>query len=234
VNQYPEIELRDITVIYEHQSVSEVTALRSVSLAVMPGEIAVLIGHNGSGKSTVLKALAGTAPVVSGTVRIRGADVSRWPASQRAHLLGLVHQDPMMGTCPNLTVHENVRLYASRPWWWPLPEFGMRQNTEVFLSANQHLPLSSKTHAPIKTLSGGQRQGLALALALSSSRSILLMDEFSSSLDNKVRETCIQAIAHASRKRNLTVLAVTHDLASFAPLGPRVIRLSEGAVMTDQ
>lgn len=233
MSEPPAIEMHDVTVVYDSQSANEVTALRSVSLSVMRGETVVITGHNGSGKSSVLKAVAGTVPVVSGKVRIQGIDVSSWPAHRRARLLGFIHQDPMMGTCPNLTVLENIRLYSSRSWWRPLPEFPPSKDAKVPLLSGLGLPLASKAHAQIRTLSGGQRQGTAISLALSSYRPILLMDEFSSSLDTRIRGASIEAIAHECRQRDLTILAVTHDSSAFASFNARFIRLSEGTVIQE-
>ena len=226
------IELRDVFVIYNQGTPDEVAALRGVSLTIEKGETLIITGGNGSGKSTLLRAIAGTAPVTSGTVLIGGMDVTRWSPHRRAKLLGFIYQDPMLGTCPNMTVHENFRLVTGGSWWSLLPEPLRSDQAQASLVESSGLPLDRKAGTLMNSLSGGQRQGAALVLALSSNRSILLMDEFTSSLDDTVRASYLEIIAKQSSLQQLTILGVMHDLDGTAALGARTIHLVGGQIVS--
>jgi len=212
MTQTPAIELRDVTVVYNENSPNEVFALKNVSLCVSPGETVVLLGGNGSGKSTLLKAVAGTAPVKSGTVLLGGRDVTRWPAYRRSRHIGYVHQDPMLGTCPSLTVHENFQLSANVRWWLPTP-FPLKLRGEDRVSLQRTgLPLEERASTPVTMLSGGQRQAIALCLAFASPQSVLLLDEFTAALDTRTMQTVSRYVRQEIERTATTVLFVTHDL----------------------
>ena len=230
MNQTPAIELQDVSVIYNQGTPDAVVALRGISLVVQKGETIVITGGNGSGKSTLLRAIAGTAPVTSGKIFIAGNDVTNWRPHRRAKLLGFIYQDPMMGTCPNMTVHDNFRLVAGKHWYSISPERLQMEEGQLALVKASGLPLDTKSGSILNTLSGGQRQGAALVLALSSNRSILLMDEFTSSLDNAVRASYLALIAHQSQQQALTILAVLHDLDGANVLSFREIHLESGMI----
>ena len=192
----------------------------------------IITGDNGSGKSTLLNAVAGTVPVKSGTVFIEGIDVSRWTAHWRAKRLGFIHQDPTLGTCPNMTVHENLRLVSGSRWWWPFPEQLSVGDDQRSLIESSGLPLDRKVGAMMSSLSGGQRQGAASILALTSTRPILLMDEFTSSLDDRVRASYLEIIAAERVRRQLTILGVMHDLDGTSALRCQTVKLLNGTIET--
>jgi len=204
--------------------------LRGVSLSLKKGETLLITGGNGSGKSTLLRAIAGTAPVTSGKVLITGTDVTHWSPHRRARMLGFIHQDPMLGTCPNMTVHENLRLVGRAPWWNLLPESLSTEPVQLALIKSSGLSLDAKVGTVLNSLSGGQRQGAALIMALSSQRSILLMDEFTSSLDDHVRASYINIITAEAASRKLTILAVMHDLDGVALLSTKCIQMLSGRI----
>lgn len=234
MSQVPAIELRQVSVTYNQGTPDEVHALCSVSLTVRKGDSLILTGPNGSGKSTLLRAIAGTAPVTSGKVFIGGTDVTRWPPHRRAGILGFIYQDPMLGTCPNMTLHDNFRLVTGGPWWSLLPESLHADQAQMSLVEASGLPLDRKAATSVNSLSGGQRQGAALVLALSSNRSILLMDEFTSSLDDAVRRSYLQIIAEQSAQKSLTIVGVMHDMDGVNFPNLRTIRLVAGRLQTPQ
>ncbi len=208
----PVIELRDVSVVYNEGTPNEVVALKNVSLRVSQGETVVILGGNGSGKSTLLKAISGTAPVKTGTVLLHGKDVTRWPSYRRSKRIGYVHQDPMLGTCPSLTVHENFQLSASKRWWMPTP-FSLKMRDEDRVSIQRTgLPLEQKVSTPVTMLSGGQRQAIALCLAFSSMHSILLLDEFTAALDTLTTDAVLRFVRAEIDRTATAVLVVVHDL----------------------
>ncbi len=230
MSQTPVIELRDVSVVYNEGTPNEVAALKNVSLRVSQGETIVILGGNGSGKSTLLKAIAGTAPVKSGTVLLHGKDVTRWPSYRRSRHIGYVHQDPMLGTCPSLTVHENFQLSASERWWLPTP-FSLKMRDEDRVSIQRTgLPLEQKASTPVTMLSGGQRQAIALCLAFGSPHPILLLDEFTASLDETTTDAALCFLTEQSAELGATVLIVMHDLQKAQSTGTRMVTLLSGRI----
>ncbi len=230
MSQTPVIELRDVSVVYNEGTPNEVVALKNVSLRVSRGETVVILGGNGSGKSTLLKAIAGTAPVKTGTVLLHGRDVTRWPPYRRSKRIGYVHQDPMLGTCPSLTVHENFQLSASERWWLPIP-FSLKMRNEDRASIQRTgLPLEQKASTPVTMLSGGQRQAIALCLAFGSTHPILLLDEFTASLDETTTDAVLCFLAERSAEVGATVLIVMHNLSKAQELGKRTITFTSGSL----
>ncbi|WP_420264554.1 ATP-binding cassette domain-containing protein [Candidatus Magnetominusculus dajiuhuensis] len=212
------IEARNLKVVYNEGTPNEVVALDDVCLSVPTGQIIILTGGNGSGKSTLVKAIAGMAPVKSGSVFIHGRDVTGWPAYQRAKHIGFVHQDPMLGTCPNLTVHENFQISLEKPWWWPTP-YPLSLTKGQLDSINKiGLPLAEKKTTQLSMLSGGQRQSIALCLALRKG-SILLLDEFTSALDEQTKKAVLLYALSEAKTMKATVIMITHDLAMAKELG---------------
>ena len=108
------LELRGVYKTFNPGTPDEVRALRGVDLTVEPGSFVVVIGTNGSGKSTTLNAVAGSFRVDAGTIRLAGREITHWPEHRRARLIGRVFQDPLAGTSPSLSIAENLALAAGR------------------------------------------------------------------------------------------------------------------------
>src|SRR5262245_22866416 len=96
---------------------NEVQALQGVDLSIEAGSFVIVIGTNGSGKSTFLNAAAGSFAVDQGRIRLAGHDITNWPEHRRARLIGRVFQNPYSGTAPNMTIAENLALAARRGSW---------------------------------------------------------------------------------------------------------------------
>jgi putative ABC transport system ATP-binding protein len=228
MNAKPIIEVHDLCVAYNNGSPDETVVLRHLSLTVNEGETVMVTGANGSGKTTLLNAIAGTVPIRSGTIRVKGIDVTSWPRYRRARLLGLIHQDPMLSTCPNMSLYENLQLTGGNRWWLPFPSRLALDHQKPELLTSSGLPFQDKAATLLKSLSGGQRQGAAIVLALTSNRSVLLMDEFTSSLDEESRKLYLSTITKESARRKLTILGVTHAPETAQILQARILRMVDG------
>lgn len=208
----PIIEIKNLTVVYNTNTPYEVIALKDFSLKVEKGEILVVTGGNGSGKSTLLRAISGTAPIKSGKIFIQGIDITKWSANKRAKLLGTVHQDTMLGTCPNLTIQENFQLTNTKKWWQPIP-YNLKLNEKQIESVkNTGLPLEARGTSKINMLSGGQRQAIAVCLAFENKKPILLFDEFTSALDEKTAKKVLAFTMNQVFENNTTILMVMHNI----------------------
>lgn len=206
----PILEVRDLTVIYNANTANEVVALKSFSLKVEKGEIIVITGGNGTGKSTLLRAISGTIPICDGQILIKGIDVTKWSANKRAKFLGTVHQDTMLGTCPNLNIQENFQLTNTKKWWLPIP-YSIKLNSKQIESIkNIGLLLETRGNSKINMLSGGQRQAIAVCLSFENQKPILLFDEFTSALDEKTANNIIDFSINRAASCQLTLILVMH------------------------
>jgi len=230
------LELVDLRHTFNEGTVNEVRALRGVDLVMEPGAFVVVLGFNGSGKSSLLNAVAGTLIPAHGKVLVHGEDVTHWPEHRRAGLVGRVFQDPLRGTAPRLTIAENLAVAAQRGRRWPDLRRALSRGKREALAARVHelgMGLEDRLDTPIGALSGGQRQALTLLMATSVSPRILLLDEHTAALDPKSAELVLGLTEEIVRKLKLTTLMVTHSMAQAVRLGDRVLMMHRGRVVRD-
>lgn len=211
----PAIEIRNLDVVYNEHTSNEVIALRNFSLKVKKGEILVITGGNGTGKSTLLKAIAGTVPLKSGQILVDGVDITNWSAIKRAKIMGFVHQDTMLGTCPNLTINENFQLTDAKKWWLPTPYQLSLTETQIQTIKETGLPLEARGDTKITMLSGGQRQAISICLSFENKKDILLLDEFTSALDNNTSKQILDFTFKRAKSNHSTVIMVMHNTSSI-------------------
>jgi putative tryptophan/tyrosine transport system ATP-binding protein len=229
------IDVESVSRVYSQPGGDRVLALNNLTLYVPEGQFVTVIGTNGSGKSTLLNAIAGQFQVDSGTIRIAGRDVTRQPEHARARLIGRVFQDPYKGTCPGLTIAENLRLAAQRG-----QRRGFRrglgrdeQGRYAALLARFGMGLEERLEAQAGTLSGGQRQAVTLLMATISRPAILLLDEHTAALDPKAAEQIGSLTKEIVREQGLTTLMITHSMAQALALGDRTIMMHQGQIIAD-
>ena len=229
------IEITSLEKTFEQPGGEVVTALRGVNLTIPGGQWVSVIGSNGSGKSTILNVIAGTYLTDTGTIRIGDVDVTRWPEHRRAALVGRVFQDPFKGTCPSMTVAENLRMAELR---------GKRRGLRVGLDrasleryrealASLGMRLEGRLQASMGTLSGGQRQAVTLLMATLTRPDLLLLDEHTAALDPRAAEQVMLVTDHVVRTHRLTTLMVTHSMEQAVRFGDRTIMMHRGMVIAD-
>nr|WP_210313910.1 ABC transporter ATP-binding protein [Xanthobacter tagetidis] len=191
-----------------------------VSLALAPGEVLALVGRNGAGKSTTLKAIMGLVPA-TGTVRLGGQDIARLPAFERARLgLGYVPEDRRIFT--DLTVLENLET-GRRP-----PRSGRAPFTEARLFA-MFPNLAEMRHRRGGAMSGGEQQMLALARTLMGNPAVLLLDEPSEGLAPRIVAEMAKAVA-ALKAEGLSILVSEQNVAFTRAIADRALLIERGAV----
>ena len=214
---------------------NEVRSLQNVDLTIAAGSFVIVIGTNGSGKSTLLNAVAGSFFVDSGTIRLDGTDVTRWPEHRRAGMIGRVFQNPFSGTAPSMSIAENLALAArrgqGRGLGWALKK-RMKQELHDRV-ARLGLGLEDRLDNAIGSLSGGQRQALTLLMASWLKPRLLLLDEHTAALDPKSADHVIRLSEDIVARDRLTTLMVTHSMHQAANLGDRVVMMHRGAVIHD-
>jgi peptide/nickel transport system ATP-binding protein len=199
-------------------------ALKGVSFDVQSGESFGLVGESGSGKSTILRAIAGLAPAASGTIAVAGRRLG--PRRDKAFYrqVQMVFQDPYGSLHPRQTVD---RLLQE-----PLAIHGLADGERRILRALEEVGLGSGFRFRYShQLSGGQRQRVAIARALILEPSILLLDEPTSALDASVQAEVLNLLEEIRRKRRLTFLMVSHDLAIITHMCERLMVMQNGELV---
>ena len=229
------LEVRDIQKTFYAGTPNEVRALQGVSLTIEEGSFVIVIGTNGSGKTSLLNAVAGTFFVDRGSIRLAGHDVTRWPEHRRASLVGRVFQNPFSGTAPTMTIAENLALAVKRGRprglsWALRPKLRERIRERV---RTLNMGLEDRLDNAIGTLSGGQRQALTLLMATWLRPSLLLLDEHTAALDPKSADQVIALSEQIIARDKLTTLMVTHSMQQAAYLGDRLVMMVRGRVIHD-
>ena len=210
-------------------------ALDDLSLTLAPGNFVTVIGGNGAGKSTLLNAIAGVIAVQAGAIRIAGRDVTRVVTHRRASLIARVFQDPTTGTAGSMTVAENMALADRRGrrngLRRGLPRVARQRYAEVL--ARLDLGLETRLDQLVGQLSGGQRQSLALAMAVLQRPALLLLDEHTAALDPRTAARVMAATVDVVTRESLTALMVTHNMAQAIDTGDRLIMMAAGRIIFD-
>ncbi|MFC0219288.1 ABC transporter ATP-binding protein [Pseudochelatococcus lubricantis] len=229
------IEVRDLVITFNPGSPLERKALRGISLRLGEGDFVSIIGSNGAGKSTLLGAIAGDMLPTSGRVLLGGSDVTRLPAEARSRHVARVFQDPLAGSCGNLSIAENLALAASRGQRRSfLPALRQSRLSKIRARIEElNLKLEDRLDQPMGSLSGGQRQALSLVMATLAPSSVLLLDEHTAALDPRNAEFVLGLTRDLAARFRLTVLMVTHSMRHALDIGTRTVMLHEGRILLD-
>lgn len=229
------IEITALQKTFTQPGGEQVPALRGIDLTIPTGQWVTVIGTNGSGKSTLLNALAGSFLPDGGTIQIDGIDVTKQPEYRRAALVGRVFQDPFKGTCPSMTVAENLRMAELRGSRRGLRIGLSRAATERYreLLSKLGMRLEGRLAASMGTLSGGQRQAITLLMATLKRPQLLLLDEHTAALDPRAAEKINLITDQVIRENSLTTLMVTHSMEQALEQGDRTIMVHRGEILAD-
>ncbi|MFC1919171.1 ABC transporter ATP-binding protein [Chloroflexota bacterium] len=230
------LQLADVVKVFSRGTVDEVTALNHVNISVYESDFITIIGSNGAGKSTLLNIIAGVYPPErGGKVYIRGNDVTNLAEHRRAGYVGRVWQEPQMGTSGGLTIEENMSLAFLRRQRKGLGWAVTKMRRDLFRERLSLLGLGLEDRLSVSTgtLSGGQRQALALVMATIGKPTILLLDEHVASLDPKTAKTVLSMTDDIVRADEVTAVVVTHNMDVALRHGNRLIMMHEGRIILD-
>ena len=213
------IEFTDVLKVYG-QGEAEIHALDGATFAVERGELAVILGASGAGKTTALNILGGMDTATSGTVRVDGRDISGASNAElveyRRADVGFVFQ--FYNLVPNLTALENVELAAQ-----------ICPDSLDAADTLRNVGLGERMNNFPAQLSGGEQQRVAIARALAKNPKLLLCDEPTGALDYQTGKQILQLLQDTCRRDGITVIIITHNSA-LAPMADRLIRFKSGRV----
>lgn len=230
------IELKNISKNYNPGSVNELCLFRNFNFTVQDGEFVSVVGSNGSGKTSMLNIICGSIDVDAGQILIGGADITGQKDFVRQRRIGRVYQDPAKGTCPSMTILENMSLAENKGKPYNLSRGVNRSRVDAYreLLKPLNLGLEDKLGVEVGSLSGGQRQALALLMATMTPIDFLILDEHTAALDPKTAEIIMELTDRVVREKKVTTIMVTHNLRYAVEYGSRLVMMHEGKVILDK
>ncbi|WPY01185.1 ABC transporter ATP-binding protein [Candidatus Trichorickettsia mobilis] len=207
----------------------EVPILFETSIAILPEEFVIILGHNGSGKSSLIKVLSGERIPTSGRVFIGEQLLSNMTLLQKAQELITVSQVAADRLFIELTLAENIDLWESR-----FSAVKRLNYAQIIALTSNPERFEQYLHQQVRTLSGGEKQALLLALVLAHPPRVLFLDEPTSALDPRAAQDAMQFTSKAIAVNKITTLMVTHHLEDAVHYGNRLIILDEGRIVFDQ
>ncbi|HIU15259.1 MAG TPA: ATP-binding cassette domain-containing protein [Candidatus Ventricola intestinavium] len=229
------LELRDIVKIYQGGTVNETCLFNGFSLSIPDGQFVCVVGSNGSGKTSLLNIICGSISVDEGQVFVGGENVTHMPEHRRHRRIGRVYQDPALGTCPSMTILENMSMADNKGRPFNLLPCVNRKKTEEYraLLAQLGLGLEDKMGVRVGSLSGGQRQAMALLMSTMTPIEFLILDEHTAALDPKTAEIIMQLTGKIVAEKKLTTIMVTHNLRYAVEYGNRLLMMHQGRLELD-
>ena len=230
------LEVRNITKIYNPGTVTEQRVFNDFSLTVEEEQFVTIVGGNGSGKTSLLNIICGSIPIEAGDVLVDGKSIAKLKDYQRYASMGRVYQDPAAGTCPGLTMLENLSLADNKGKPFGLARGVNRQRRDFYREQLRELGLGLEDKLDVKmgALSGGQRQAVALLMATMTPLRFLILDEHTAALDPKTAETIMELTNKVVREKKLTAMMVTHNLRYAVEYGDRILMMNQGRVVLDR
>ena len=230
------IELKHIDKYYNIGTVNEVCLFKDFNLTVDDGDFISVIGSNGSGKTSMLNLICGSLEAEAGNIILNGEDISHQKEYIRQRKIGRVYQNPAMGTCPSMTILENLSIADNKGKTYGLGRGTNHSRIEHYkeMLAELNLGLEDKLHTKVGALSGGQRQTLALLMATMNPIEFLILDEHTAALDPKTAEIVMQLTGKIVAEKKVTTIMVTHNLRYAVEYGDRLIMMHQGKAIIDK
>ena len=230
------LEIKNLTKTYNPGTVTELKLFDGLDLTVPDGQFISIVGSNGSGKTSLLNIICGSIPLDGGDVLVDGKSIRKQRDFQRYASIGRVYQNPALGTCPNLTMLENLSLADNKGKRFGLSQGVNRKRVDFYRSelAGLGLGLEDKLDIKMGALSGGQRQAVALLMATLTPLKFLILDEHTAALDPKTAETIMVLTGKVVKEKGLTAMMVTHNLRYALEYGDRLLMLDRGKIVVDR
>ena len=230
------LKLNHINKYYNAGTVNEMCLFRDFNLSIEDGQFVSVVGSNGSGKTSMLNIICGSIPVDQGTIEIGGVDITNMPEYKRQRRIGRVYQDPARGTCPHMTILENMSLADNKGKPFNLLPGTNRQRVDDYRESLKSLGLGleDKMNVKVGVLSGGQRQAMALLMSTMTPIEFLILDEHTAALDPKTAEVIMELTDKVVKEKKLTTIMVTHNLRYAVEFGDRLLMMHQGQAIIDK
>ena len=230
------LELKHIHKYYNTGTVNEMCLFEDFNLTIRDHEFVSVVGSNGSGKTSLLNIICGSIPLDEGTIRIGNEDITKMAEYKRQRRIGRVYQNPAMGTCPSMTIAENMALADNKGKFFNLRPGKNKLRIDFYRESLRTLGLGLEDKMDVKVgvLSGGQRQAMALLMSTMTPIEFLILDEHTAALDPKTAETIMELTDRIVREKNLTTIMVTHNLRYAVDYGNRLLMMHQGKAIMDK
>ena len=229
------LELKNIYKYYNPGTVNEMCLFKDFNLTVKDGEFLSVVGSNGSGKTSMLNIICGSIPIESVNIVLDGKDITNAKEFRRNEKIGRVYQNPSLGTCPSMTILENMSLADNKGKRFGLGRGVNKQRIEYYREILRplNLGLEDKIHVKVGSLSGGQRQAMALLMSTMTPIEFLILDEHTAALDPKTAEIIMELTDKIVKEKKLTTIMVTHNLRYAVEYGNRLLMMHQGESVMD-
>ena len=215
--------------------IDEKNLFSDFSIDINDGEFVSVIGSNGSGKTTMLNIISGDIKPDGGDVILNGENITKLANYKRARRISRVFQNPSKGTCPTMTIFENMSIADNKGKSYNLTKGLNNKRKEFYQTRLETLGMGLENRLGTLTgaLSGGQRQALALIMATLSNPDILLLDEHTAALDPKSADIVMRLTDSVVSENKITTVMITHNLRYAVEYGSRTIMMHDGNVIID-
>ena len=218
------------------KSYGKTQILKDLSFTIPDGQFVSVVGSNGSGKTSLLNLICGSIQPDGGQILMQGRDIRKDSEHVRARKIGRVYQNPAMGTCAQMTILENLSLADFKGKPAGLHRGTDRRRIDAYREMLRPLGLGLEDmlSAKVGTLSGGQRQALALLMSTMTPISFLILDEHTAALDPKTADIIMELTGRVVREKQLTAIMVTHNLRYAVEYGDRILMMHQGHAVLDK
>ena len=230
------LELKGIDKYYNIGTINEMCLFDGFDLTIDDGQFVSVVGSNGSGKTSMLNIICGSIDTDGGRIVMNGQDITNKKEFKRYDDIGRVYQDPSMGTCPAMTILENMAIADNKGKSYNL-RLGIQKSRIVYykeLLSRLNLGLEDKLHVKVGALSGGQRQAMSLLMATMTPIKFLILDEHTAALDPKTADIIMELTDTVVKEKKLTTVMVTHNLRYAVEYGNRLIMMHKGNIVLDK
>ncbi len=229
------LELKQIHKYYNPGTVNEMCLFDNFNLKIEDGQFVSIIGSNGSGKTSMLNLICGSIDPEAGQILLDGKDITREKEFVRNRYIGRVYQNPALGTCPSMTIAENMSMADNKGKRYGLGPGRNKARLDFYRESLRELGLGleDKMETKVGVLSGGQRQALAMEMTTLTPIRFLILDEHTAALDPKTAEVIMQLTDRLVKEKKLTTIMVTHNLRYAVEYGDRLIMMHQGKAVMD-